>query len=310
MSCMASAWQASSLVRRASKKNFDIRPIDGKGLGVIAQRDISQGEMILEDQPLLTIPCDDMDSLTDDDIEKMLEALPKEKQEHFWKLFDAHIFGESERPSAKSRVLTNSYPVEDAEGNESFAVFNTVARFNHSCVPNVHNTWDFDTQTETLYAVQDIRQGQELCTTYLQPMDLYRPTDERRSILQRCKFRCGCEACSLLGVEAEESDRRRRDLRRFSGELEQLEENEDLIMERDRLIEVVEEAIKLIDVDLKANSALKCRIYSAGFQMAAELGDVDLTSKLVKKALRHVLLCEGPASPNAIMLGQCAQFCG
>ena len=34
-------------------------------------------------------------------------------------------------------------------GNEAFALFTTVARFNHSCVPNVHNSWNMETQTET-----------------------------------------------------------------------------------------------------------------------------------------------------------------
>lgn len=38
-------------------------------------------------------------------------------------------------------------------GTEAMAVFNTVARFNHSCVPNVHNSWNMETKTETLYAV-------------------------------------------------------------------------------------------------------------------------------------------------------------
>ena len=128
------------------------------------------------------------------------------------------------------------------------AVFNTVARFNHSCVPNVHNSWNMETKTETLYAVaplfgrlswviavedshqekqgfkvsqvvlswnqktmvndgsriwstctavltftlqcgttgasavaqvRDIAKGQELCTTYLNPNDLYRPITRR-----------------------------------------------------------------------------------------------------------------------------------
>ena len=39
------------------------------------------------------------------------------------------------------------------------AVFNTVARFNHSCVPNVHNSWNMETKTETLYAVAPLFGG-------------------------------------------------------------------------------------------------------------------------------------------------------
>lgn len=192
------------------RSSFEVQPIEGKGLGVVAMRNISQGEMILEDQPMLAIPCKDLDRLTDRDVEEMVKALPQQKQDFFWKLFDAEIFGD--KRSAKSRVLTNSYPVEDASGHECFGVFNSIARFNHSCVPNVHNSWDIETQSETLYASRDIFEGQELCTSYLKPKDLYRSSQERRQLLQRLKFRCNCEACSLTGEDAVRSDQRRKEL--------------------------------------------------------------------------------------------------
>merc|ERR1719433_1268351 len=94
-----------------------------------------------------------------------------------------------------------------------------VARFNHSCMPNVHNNWNFESQTETLNVVQDICKGEELCTTYLKPPNLYRPIKERRQLLWRSKFQCNCEVCNLM-EEAKESDQCRKDLQNLTYQLD------------------------------------------------------------------------------------------
>lgn len=270
-------------------------------MAAVAQRDIPRGDAILEDQPLLTILCEEMEHLKDSDIEAMILKLPRDKQESFWDLFDAEIDG----AGAKSRVLTNSFPVPlDDEGTEAMAVFNTVARFNHSCVPNVHNSWNMETKTETLYAVRDIAKGQELCTTYLNPNDLYRPSRDRRALLQRLKFTCGCEACRLEGAQRQRSDETRQELRQLARQLESDMADVDVVRQR------VMRSVKLIDQEMKGNPALKCRSYSAAFELAAELGALDLASEMAQRALDNVLLAEGYDSPRALMLQQCVDLCG
>eukprot|EP00435_Cladocopium_sp_Y103_P065027 s349_g26.t2 len=288
--------------RKAKGRDFEIQPIDGKGMAAVAQRDIPRGDAILEDQPLLTIPCQEMERLKDSDIEAMILTLPPEKQESFWDLFDAEIDGSA---GAKSRVLTNSFPVPlDDEGTEAMAVFNTVARFNHSCVPNVHNSWNMETKTETLYAVRDIAKGQELCTTYLNPNDLYRPCRERRGLLQRLKFTCGCEACRLDGAHKQRSDEMREELGKLASQLDSDMADVEVVRQR------VMRSVKLIDQEMKGNPALKCRTYSAAFELAAELGALDLASEMAQLALDNVLLAEGYDSPRALMLQQCVDLCG
>ena len=173
---------------------FEIRSLEGKGKGVIAKKGLHKGELILEEVPLLVLTREELGAFTDADIEERLRTLPQRDQTSFWELFDAQIFEGTGRGSAKSRVLTNSYPVEDELGQEAVAVFNTIARFNHSCVPNVHNSWDAETGAETIRVIKDIQAGEELCTTYL---DLFKCRQERQQELsKRLKFQCTCEAQS------------------------------------------------------------------------------------------------------------------
>ena len=171
---------------------FEIRSLGAKGRGAIAKKDLQKGDLILKEAPLLIITREDLGRYTDEDIEQRLAELPERDQTHFWELFDAKLFESAGRGSAKSRVLTNSYPVEDELGEEAVAVFNTLARFNHSCVPNVHNSWDPEMAVETICLTQDVPAGEELCTTYL---DLFTIRHERQEELsRRLKFQCTCQA--------------------------------------------------------------------------------------------------------------------
>ena len=60
---------------------YRLEAIEGKGLGVVATRDIKQGELVCRDQPLLRIACEDLEELSEEDLSDILEALPKKKQE-------------------------------------------------------------------------------------------------------------------------------------------------------------------------------------------------------------------------------------
>ncbi|CAE7702524.1 set5, partial [Symbiodinium sp. CCMP2456] len=281
----------------AVNEAFEIRSLEGKGKGVVAKRRLQQGELILQEPPLLILTRDELGKFADADIEERLATLPTEDQESFWELFDAQIIKGEGRGSAKSRVLTNSYPVEDEVGQEAVAVFNTIARFNHSCVPNAHNSWDAETGVETIYVTRDIEAGQEICTTYL---DLIARREDRQTELsKRLKFMCTCQACSLNGQLLEESDGRRTRLHSLWEQLEAFPSGN-----ADGLEEIVSEMIKLIDQELCGHPAYKCRVFSAAFEVAATAEMVDLAGELAEAALENVLLAEGPESSHLSLAPQ------
>ncbi|CAE7244030.1 set5, partial [Symbiodinium necroappetens] len=276
----------------AVNEAFEICSLEGKGKGVVAKRRLQQGELILQEPPLLILTRDELGKFADADIEERLATLSTEDQESFWELFDAQIIKGEGRGSAKSRVLTNSYPVEDEAGQEAVAVFNTIARFNHSCVPNAHNSWDAETGAETIYVTRDIEAGQEICTTYL---DLIARREDRQAELsKRLKFMCTCQACSLNGQLLEESDGKRTRLHSLWEQLEAFPSGS-----ADGLEEIVSEMIKLIDEELCGHPAYKCRVFSAAFEVAATAEMVDLAGEMAEAALENVVLAEGPESPRA-----------
>lgn len=77
------------------------------------------------------------------------------------------------------------------------AVFETAARLNHSCVPNVHHSYNPTLKKLTVHANRDIEAGEELCTTYLGGPGNYYVRSQRLEILRsNYGFTCKCPACS------------------------------------------------------------------------------------------------------------------
>ena len=75
-------------------------------------------------------------------------------------------------------------------------VFATASRLNHSCVPNVHHSFNPTLKSTTIYAVKDIQAGEELCATYLGGEAHYFVRSQRIEILRsRYGFTCDCTAC-------------------------------------------------------------------------------------------------------------------
>jgi len=130
-----------------------IRPIPGKGLGVIATANILQGQAIVTESPFLTV---DHPPLTLQ-ITSRLSRLPKKAQDLF------HSFNPTLAPGHSNRLIdivaTNVIPlggdvIEDLD-DEVIAVdadgevedrcrsglFETICRVNHSCAPNSQWTW-------------------------------------------------------------------------------------------------------------------------------------------------------------------------
>ncbi|KAK5132411.1 hypothetical protein LTR08_009094 [Meristemomyces frigidus] len=77
------------------------------------------------------------------------------------------------------------------------SVFETAARINHSCMPNVHHSFNPTLQKQTVHAVRDIQNGEELVTTYLGGPGNYFVSHQRLEMLQESYgFACTCHACS------------------------------------------------------------------------------------------------------------------
>jgi hypothetical protein len=76
------------------------------------------------------------------------------------------------------------------------AVSPLYSMFNHSCNPNVDWRHDDHNSTVTLFATRDIKEGEEMCISYIKGAGM--PREERQKALMTwLGMKCGCTMCEL-----------------------------------------------------------------------------------------------------------------
>lgn len=190
----------------ASEK-FEVRAVGKKGFGVVATEPIKRGELLLEEAPLLVFQNQSFDVLFGDLQDILVDEKSFDKWDHslketlqsrcneevfskFWDLADTCCENEK---TALGIARTNGIGLSA----DSAGLFLPLSRFNHSCRPNVHNSWQEDKQVQVLRSNCDIDPGQELSISYLSFLSLCAPANERLGeISDRFGFDCACDACS------------------------------------------------------------------------------------------------------------------
>ena len=177
---------------------FLVVPIDGKGLGVIARRDIQLGERIFAEEPLV-----EQGPGYHPPLEKVVHALAPAERERFFALSqNERRFGNSK--SAAGIFATNGIPTHS---DEHVGLFPTIARFNHSCDSNACYKWSKRLGQLTVHATKRIAAGTEICVSY--GFSCLR-REQRRRLLREASFgfECMCSKCSLRGLELQRSEER------------------------------------------------------------------------------------------------------
>ncbi|KAF9265101.1 hypothetical protein L218DRAFT_861597 [Marasmius fiardii PR-910] len=91
-------------------------------------------------------------------------------------------------------------------GQNSLGVFPRMARLNHACASayNLAYAWREEEGELRIYALKDIKEGEELSISYI---DSRRPRKERIERLEKAYgFTCTCPICSLPSEESKKSD--------------------------------------------------------------------------------------------------------
>jgi hypothetical protein len=193
---------------------FVIKPIPGKGMGVVAIGPIAKGEVILSEAPLFTQQLGwNMRTIvqslvlkTADERRKFLELTNC----HQGKLLYVGIF------------KTNALPCGNNDRGERASkaeLFLQGSRFNSSCVPNVNNYWNERRQVIEFRALRAIPEGDELCIAYT--TELKSRANRQTELWGNFGFECHCAACSLSGDELRASDHRRTTLDNLYNEIGQ-----------------------------------------------------------------------------------------
>ncbi|KAF8876949.1 hypothetical protein BD779DRAFT_1559072 [Infundibulicybe gibba] len=178
---------------------YYIKEAPGMGLGAFALCDLSMGDLILAERPLLVIPAavplEDMSGY----------ATELQARTAILNRWDETLKASLRRMSPENQrsymALANNYA---GQASMYSIVCNNLSRVNHSCSPNTDRRFDVDTFSLRLYACRDIKKDEQLFLTYYPA--LLDPHQERQRDLAVYGFTCNCQSCE----DGEASDRRRK----------------------------------------------------------------------------------------------------
>ena len=207
---------------------FAVMPIDGKGFGVVATRELFIGERLLAETPLLVVPMDvsgydgqrngEYEGIPSALLEAAVDALPADSRCKF--------FGLSQNSAYVTRspagiAQTNGIP--HTHGSKTYgAIYYMASRFNHSCDANACFRWNRSLGGAvggavppdgagsggqlTVHATKRIPAGTEITFNYagfLAPREA-----RRRYLLESFGFECTCAKCAVSGPALAESEAR------------------------------------------------------------------------------------------------------
>ena len=246
--CQAKDWKA----HKPSCPPFTVRESPGRGRGLFATRRIKEGQILLDEYPLLINkgsmsqrefennsypyidaaskakilnlhdPAENLRNLDPDTVEKLVrknnlmliyrEAFDDEVSKIF-----RIVAGNTERICGVKGLYSNN--ITDG------GLFYTLSFINHACVPNAIDSWVMgDFTRHQVRAVRTIDKDEEILVSYrLENEFQYGSREYRRQKLLETKgFLCSCSECSLEGEELQENERMRQGIEEKRLEIERL----------------------------------------------------------------------------------------
>jgi hypothetical protein len=169
---------------------IEVKETPEKGLGIFAKMQIPRGTRIIAETPLLRATAFSTHCVN---VQDAFERLSSAKQHAYLQL---HGYAS---PTLKKDNNWPSLPELNRKVLAIFAanrwgsdVFWLASRFNHSCIPNVHNAYNPTIRMETFHSTRDIEAGEELTISYVSGISV---RDERQAQLKSWGFQCSCPAC-------------------------------------------------------------------------------------------------------------------
>ncbi|KIW10147.1 hypothetical protein PV08_11108 [Exophiala spinifera] len=177
----------------AGPSKWTSRFIRGKGIGVVATTALAYGEKLSSFTPVLLVLLDEQ-SLTPLEREHYLRTailqLPAPTRSQFLAL--TRIY-DDDRIEVQDIIKANSFELQ-VGGIMHLAVFPEISRLNHDCAPNAQYYMQPEALTHVLRATRDVREGEELSISYIEPLGSARKRGYH--LKAAFHFMCGCDRCS------------------------------------------------------------------------------------------------------------------
>eukprot|EP01084_Bolivina_argentea_P213209 362181_1 len=184
----------SNKLNSKSSELYEIHQIPFKGYGLIATQNIPAYTLIIHEKPMLEINNNDL--IDKQCIFQQFKQLSFTQQNIINNLSHSIAFNhEKEINSDKLLDIIEKNNIELIEEKLN-GLFPTIARINHSCIPNV--MWIGDTCVKKLkvISITDIKRGEELCAMYCHHG--YLRVLRRKYLLQNFGFYCYCKRCNIV----------------------------------------------------------------------------------------------------------------
>ncbi|KAL8388831.1 hypothetical protein RB595_008960 [Gaeumannomyces hyphopodioides] len=201
---------------------YEVRPIEGKGMGVVANASISFGEVLFRERPVLVdmitrpsnVDAQQHRAMLDRALARLspadrasVKALSYHRKEHMLEgIMDANTFA----------ITLNGVPHS--------GLYPRIARINHACKPNTFVRYRRSTMELEVVAYRHIEPGTELTVSYT-ALNLL--SKDRRQLLRRWGFDCACSLCTADPRVVEASDNNREHMQRILNELSDAEFREE-----------------------------------------------------------------------------------
>jgi hypothetical protein len=197
---------------------YALQDIPGKGKGLVAIEKIFKGTRILSEEPIITIPRNELNSeRVRTTICQQVDALSEHQRQGFLSMHNIYPY-ENTAEQYLGILQTNTLPIDTDESGGG--IFLEACRINHACDNNAQKSWNENTTRHTVHALRDIDKGEEITITYIRAL---RNRKSRREALHaKFDFECLCPLCSLPLEQSQESDRRLEEIYRLDGVIDQL----------------------------------------------------------------------------------------
>ncbi|KAK5165096.1 uncharacterized protein LTR77_009193 [Saxophila tyrrhenica] len=219
-------------------KVFEAREVAYGNLGVFAATRIPRGTLILVEEPLLAttslvaqsvwVPYCQLDDSAKAAYDSLFACAPEHLDLEYISrtcLVEQHLLADelgvrsivAKHVRVMSIFMNNNIQTPFGQ----FCIYVIASRFNHSCVPNVYQSWNSTTKQLQVHAVRDIEPDEQLYVTYLGSQGNYYLRSQRIEILRsNFGFTCHCKSCA---DPTNKSDKRRERTALVGWGLEQFE---------------------------------------------------------------------------------------
>ncbi|KAF1958018.1 SET domain-containing protein [Byssothecium circinans] len=181
------------------------KAVEGKGEGLFAEREIEAGETLILKSPVLFVMREALSTPSRSRRHLLLETAVRQLPERTREM----VRGLSRRGGGyeiEDVVNVNAVRVKVWDGSSHLVVVPEAARINHACRPNAYYRFDDYTLNLDVFALKDIKAGEELTFSYGFSQ---LPRDERLDALESTwGFTCTCPLCAANATTVQASNSR------------------------------------------------------------------------------------------------------